>query len=124
VLNVTSAHLRGRHGPDLEVIWPHEHVRDSTAHHANDPLVEVLRLRTVHLSFQRRVNHAIHTKDLIFFGQHGDIVLEGVWDPEVSAPDVRDALVGIPVALLWKCLVDAVVEVLVVGKDDMATDVV
>lgn len=31
---------------------------------------------------------------------------------------------GVPVLWLWKCLVDAVVKVLVVGEDDMATDIV
>ena len=31
---------------------------------------------------------------------------------------------SIPVILLWQCLVDAVVEVLVVRKDDMAADIV
>jgi hypothetical protein len=40
------------------------------------------------------------------------------------AADVGDALVGVPVVLLGQRLVDAVVEVLVVGEDDMATDVV
>jgi hypothetical protein len=32
--------------------------------------------------------------------------------------------VGEPVVVVGECLVDAVVEVLVVGEDDMATDVV
>jgi hypothetical protein len=32
--------------------------------------------------------------------------------------------VGIPVGFVWQCLVDAVVEVLVVGENDMATDIV
>ena len=31
---------------------------------------------------------------------------------------------GIPVILIRQCLIDAVVEVFVVGKDDMATDIV
>lgn len=31
---------------------------------------------------------------------------------------------GIPVIILWQSLVDAVVEVLVVGEDDVATNIV
>jgi hypothetical protein len=40
------------------------------------------------------------------------------------AADVGHALVGEPVVVTGEGLVDAVVEVLVVGEDDMATDVV
>jgi len=40
------------------------------------------------------------------------------------AADVGDALVGEPVIFLGQGLVDAVVKVLVVGEDDMATNVV
>jgi hypothetical protein len=40
------------------------------------------------------------------------------------AADVGDTLVGEPVVIVGEGLVDAVVEVLVVGEDDMATDVV
>jgi hypothetical protein len=50
--------------------------------------------------------------------------LEGVWHPEVLAADIGDALVGVPILLFWECFIDAVVKVLVVGENDMATDVV
>jgi hypothetical protein len=40
------------------------------------------------------------------------------------AAHVGDALVGVPVLVLGERLVDAVVKVLVVREDDMATDVV
>jgi hypothetical protein len=40
------------------------------------------------------------------------------------AADVRDTLVGVPVFLARQRLVDAVIKVLVVGEDDMATDIV
>jgi len=40
------------------------------------------------------------------------------------AADVRDTLVCEPIVLLGERLVDNVVEVLVVGEDDMATDIV
>lgn len=50
--------------------------------------------------------------------------MEGVWDPEALASDVGDTLVGVPVSLFGQCLVDAVVEVFVVGENDMAADIV
>lgn len=31
---------------------------------------------------------------------------------------------SVPIRLFWKCLVDAVVKVFVVGEDDMAADIV
>jgi hypothetical protein len=40
------------------------------------------------------------------------------------AADVGDALVGEPVGLVGQGLVDAVVEVLVVGEDNVAADIV
>jgi hypothetical protein len=40
------------------------------------------------------------------------------------AADVGHTLVGEPVVVVGEGLVDAVVEVFVVGEDDMATDVV
>jgi hypothetical protein len=40
------------------------------------------------------------------------------------AANVGDALVGEPVVVVGQSLVDAVVEVLVVGEDDVATNVV
>jgi hypothetical protein len=61
---------------------------------------------------------------LVLFRQHGYVVLEGVWHPEVLAADVGDALVGVPVCLFGKGFIDTVVEVLVVGEDDMAANVV
>jgi hypothetical protein len=61
---------------------------------------------------------------LLFLGQHGDVVLERIWNPQTLASDVGDALVGIPVVFFGKGFIDAVVEVLVVGEDDMATDIV
>jgi len=31
---------------------------------------------------------------------------------------------GVPIRLIWKCLIDAVVKVLVVGEDNVTTDIV
>ena len=57
-------------------------------------------------------------------GQLGDIVLEGVGNPDTLVTNVGDTLVSVPVILLGKGLVDAVVKVLVVGEDDVTTDIV
>jgi hypothetical protein len=40
------------------------------------------------------------------------------------AANVGDSLMGVPVGLVGESLVDAVVEVLVVGEDNVATDIV
>jgi hypothetical protein len=40
------------------------------------------------------------------------------------AANVGDTLVGEPILILGESLVDAVVEVLVVGKDNVTTDIV
>jgi hypothetical protein len=40
------------------------------------------------------------------------------------ATDIGDTLVSVPVIILGESLIDAVVEVLVVGEDDVTTDVV
>lgn len=70
------------------------------------------------------VDHAVQASDLVLLGQHGDVVLEGVGDPKALVADVGDTLVLVPVILLGESLVDAVVEVLVVGEDDVATNIV
>ena len=114
----------GGNGPNFVVVRPHEEVCDTGTHHANNPFVKVLRLAVGHASLESGVNHAVHALDLLFLGQHGDVVLERVRDPEVLAADVRDSLVGVPIRLFWQGLVDAVVKVLVVGEDDMAADIV
>jgi hypothetical protein len=91
---------------------------------ANDPFVKVLWFGIGDAAFQRGVNHAIHAIDLVLGRQHGDVVLEGVWHPEVLAADIADALVGVPILVIWERFIDAIVEVLVVGEDDMTANVV
>lgn len=56
-------------------------------------------------------------------GKHGNVVLEGVGNPLALAANVGDTLVGVPVVVLGESLVDAVVEVLVVGEDDVTTNI-
>jgi hypothetical protein len=61
---------------------------------------------------------------LIFLGEHGNIVLEWVRDPEALAADVGNPLVSVPIRVIWESLVDTVIEVLVMGEDNMASDIV
>lgn len=78
----------------------------------------------MHAVRERGIDHAIDALDLLCLGEHGDVVLEGVRDPEILHPHVGDTLVGVPIVLPGEGLVDAVVKVLVVREDDMAPDVV
>ena len=50
--------------------------------------------------------------------------MEREGDPETFVADVGDALVVVPVGIVWQGFVDAVIEVFVVGEDDVAADVV
>jgi hypothetical protein len=119
-----ALHLGGGHGPDLEVVWPHEEVGDADTHLAQNPLVKVLGLGVCHARLECGVNQAVDTLGLVVLVQHGQVVLEWVGDPLTLAADVGHTLVGEPVVVVGEGLVDAVVEVFVVGEDDMATDVV
>lgn len=53
-----------------------------------------------------------------------DVVLERVLDPAVLKANIADALVCVPVVRLGQSFVNAVVEVFVVGEDDVATDII
>lgn len=119
-----AIHLCGWHGPDLVVVRSHEKVRDSNADISQDPFIKILWLSVGHPCFYSGINHAIHALDLLFLWKHGNVVLEWIWYPKVLAADVRDSLMGVPVGLVGKCLVDAVIEVLVVGEDNMTADIV
>jgi hypothetical protein len=117
-------YLGGGNSPDLVVVGAHEDIGDTSTHHADDPLVEVLGLVASDTSADGSIDEAINTLDLVLLGEDGDVVLEGVGNPELLVADVGDTLVGVPVILLGESLVEAVVEVLVVGEDNVATDVV
>ena len=121
---VQATHLGRRHGPDLEVVRSHEQIGDAGAHHANDPVVKILRLGAGDAGLERGVDHAVHAPDLLVLGQHRDVVLERVRHPEPLAPHVRDALMRVPIFLSRQSLVDTVVKVLVVREDDVAADIV
>lgn len=117
-------YLGGGHGPDLVVVGTHEEIGDTSSHHANDPLVEVLGLGVGNTSLKSSIDHTVNALNLLLLGKHGDVVLEWVGNPLALATDVRDALVAVPVIFLRKSLVDAVVKVLVVGEDNVTSDVV
>lgn len=93
-------------------------------HLAHNPLVEVLGLRLGDGMVGGGINETLNCCDLVLLGQHGDIVLEGVGDPKTLVADVGDTLVVEPVVLLGKSLVKAVIEVLVVGENNVAADII
>jgi hypothetical protein len=121
--NIIS-YLVGGNSPDLVVVRSHEDVGDTLTHHAHNPLVEVLGLGVGDTALESRVDDTLDTVDLVLLGKHGDVVLEGVRDPEALVANVGDSLVSVPVIVLGESLVDTVVEVLVVGEDNVATDIV
>jgi len=116
--------LGGRHSPHLEVVGSHEEICDTSTHHTDNPLVKVLGLGAGDSGLEGSLDHAIHALDLLLLWQHGNVILERIWDPEVLATNVGDSLMGVPIRLVWEGLVDAVIEVLVVGEDNMAADIV
>jgi hypothetical protein len=118
------SYLGGGNSPDLVVVRSHEDVGNTLTHHAHNPLVKVLGLGVGDTALESRVDDALDTVDLVLLGKHGDVVLEGVRDPEALVANVGDSLVSVPVIVLGESLVDAVVEVLVVGEDNVATDIV
>lgn len=93
-------------------------------HLSHNPLVEVLGLRLGDCGLEGSIDEAIHACNLVLLGQHGDVVLEGVGDPEALVADVGDSLVVEPVVLLGQGLIEAVIEVLVVGEDNVTANIV
>ena len=117
-------YLGRRNSPDLEVVGSHEDISNALAHAAQDPLVKVLRLGVGNTGVQGSIDDSINALDLVILGQHGDVVLERVRNPEALVADVGDTLMRIPVIIVGQSLVEAVVKVLVVGEDNVATDIV
>lgn len=118
------AYLGGGNSPDLVVVGTHEDVGNTLTGHTQNPLVEVLGLGVGNTALEGRVNETVNALDLVIFGEHGDVVLEGVGNPETLVANVGDTLVGVPVLLLGESLLNNVVEVLVVGEDDVTADIV
>lgn len=117
-------YLGGGNSPDLVVVGAHEDVGKVLTHLSQNPLIEVLGLRPGQGVVHGGVNEAVDRCDLVLLWQHRDVVLERVGHPEALVADVGNALVVEPIILLGQRLVEAVVEVLVVGEDDMTADVV
>ena len=67
-------------------------------HHAEDPFVEVFGF-LVHVEIDCRIDHTVHAHDLFLLGQHADIILEGIWNPETLTANIRDSLMREPVVL-------------------------
>ena len=119
-----NIYLRSRHSPNLKIIRPHKRIRNADPIIPQNPVIEILRLGITDPRLERRIDHPLQTHHLVVFGQHGNVVLEGVGDPEALVADVGDALVVVPVAFVREGFVDAVVEVFVVREDYVAADVV
>ena len=117
-------YLSSGHSPDLVVVGAHEKIGNTGTHHAHNPLVEVLGLGVGDAVLDSGIDHTVDTLDLVLLGKHGDVVLERVGNPLALATDVGDTLVLVPIIFLGKSLVDAVIEVLVVGEDNVATNIV
>jgi hypothetical protein len=60
---------------------------------------------------------------LIFLRQPSYVVLKRVFHPPILAAHIRDAPVSEPIIFIGKSFVQAIVEIFVVGKDDMSTNV-
>lgn len=120
----SQTYLGGGNSPDLVVVGSHEKVGNTSTHHADDPLIEILGLGVGDAGLESSINHAVNALHLLLLGQHGDVVLEGVGNPLLLAANVGDTLVGVPILLLREGLVDAVIEVLVVGEDNVTADIV
>lgn len=124
LFTIAGTYLCSGNSPDLVVVRAHENVGDVGTHLAHNPLVKVLWLCLGDCGLQGSIDEAIHACYLVLLGQHGDVVLEGVRDPEALVADVRDTLVVEPVVLLGQSLVETVIEVLVVGEDNVTADIV
>lgn len=120
-----ATYLGRRNSPDFKVVWAHENLRESLADVAQIPLVKVLGLvrSCAHTCLERGINQALQTLDLFLGLERGNVVLERIWHPFVIEAHVAHALVLVPLLLVGETFVEDVVKVLVMGKDDMTTNV-
>jgi hypothetical protein len=84
-----ALHLGGGHGPDLEVVGAHEDVGDALAHHAHDPLVEILGGGLGPGVGHSRIHQPVNAVQLVLQGKGADVVLERIRHPSVEDPDVE-----------------------------------
>ncbi len=83
-----ETNLGGRNSPDLVVVRAHEDISNALANVADNPVIEVLGFGVGHARVESCINQAIDALDLVLLGQHRDIVLERVGDPETLVTDV------------------------------------
>lgn len=119
-----ALHLGGGNGPDLVVVRTHEHVGNTLARHSHDPLIKVLGLGVGDAALESSIDETIYGLDLVLLGQDRDVVLEGVGHPNALVSDIGDTLVSVPVLFSGQSLLNDVVEVLVVGEDDVTANIV
>jgi hypothetical protein len=122
--DISISHLRRRYSPDLIVVGPHKAIGQPFSLCPQDPLIKVFWLGVGHPRLHSGIDHTLQACNLIFLWQHGNVVLERVGNPDTFVADVRDALVVVPIGVVGEGFVDTVVEVFVVGEDDVAADVV
>ena len=117
-------YLCGGHSPYFVVVRSHKNVGNTNTSHAKNPIVKIGGFGVGYAMLKCGVNHAVQTLNLVFLGKHRNVVLEGIRDPKALVAYVGDALVFVPVFLSGKRLVYAIIEVLVMGENDMAANVI
>lgn len=112
-------------GPDFEIVRTHKDLVQALSDISDVPLIKVARLirRSPPTGFKSSIDQTTKTSGLLFLRKDRNVVLEGVWDPEALVANIRDALVFVPVVRVGQGLVEAVVKVLVVGEDDVSTNI-
>ena len=81
-----ALHLLCRHRPHLEVVRTHEDIRNALAHHAQNPLVEVLGRGGGHGVVDSGLDQAVDAVDLVLERERDNVVLERIRHPGVSHP--------------------------------------
>lgn len=116
----------GGNSPNLEVVGTHEDLVQALTYITAVPLVEVLWLvgRRADAGLKSGFQQTLHALCLFLSREDSDVVLEWVRNPSVVKADVRNTLVLVPVILLGKSLENNIIEVLVVGEDDMSAYIV
>lgn len=120
-----KTYLRRRDSPDLEVVGSHEDLIQTLANISNVPIIKVARLISwsSNAGFESSVNETAQTFCLFLLRKYRNVILEWVRNPDVLVTDVGDSLMFVPVRGFGEGLVQAVVEVLVMGEDDVSANV-
>jgi hypothetical protein len=118
-------YLGGGNGPDFEVVGTHEDLIQTLSNISDIPLVKVAWLvrRCSAASIESCVDERAEAFCLLLLGQHGNVVLERVRNPNALVANIRDSLVFEPIGRFGKGFVEDIVEVFVVGEDDVSADV-